>query len=437
MKNALLVLFVLLFISSCPLFDLEDNQNKKSNEPIYTPKIIWQTEIYYRSSWGYPFEEGGYGYYPEELQCSNDYYYCRLIKIDLSNGEIIWRTEDVLDLGGIPQVQKIGNHIYLPLQSKDIIMVYDDVNGSLVATVSIKSEPQSGLHGPFIHTAVFNNYIFWGNRDSNREYHGLLRFDTSFIDFTKAPETVQVIEPELVWQSHEQNNINTNIVVNDGIVYFLTSRHWFTGGTVKYSYLVSMDAETGSVLWVRNRDFGWGNRENSLLLKDDRLYVLDRNPSCYNVHTGEPFFEKKDDVYEYTDVSSGLKGIFWYENKLYYTTGMHSDTVRMEPTADPKRVKNIICIDGNTGNLVWGDLVPNGATIYTFPLVNNGKAYVVTDEGLRVYNAYTGALIGVDRTVNNLGRDHNLLYNNMVIYPNRVVMSEYPRKSILTAIKAD
>jgi len=434
MKNTLLLLLVLLLTSSCPLFDLEDNQNKKSNEPDYIPNIVWQTEVYYTGGLSYPFEAEGYGYYPEEIR-SSGVRYCRLLKIDLNSGEIIWRTEDVQN-NCIAQVQKIDDYIYLPLNEKDIITVYNDLDGSLAATISLKSETCNYHVEPYRHTAVYKDYIFWGNSwKSNSEPNGLMRFDTNQIDFNKDPEVVQLIEPELVWKINEQSMVYTNIVVNNGIVYFLTSRHNFESGTVKVSYLVSLDAETGEELWVTERDFDRGDIEYSLLLKDDRLFVIDLHPSCYNINTGKSIFEKKDTIY--TMASPFLKGIFFYDNKLYYTTQMYSETILMSPELDPKLIKNIICIDGDTGNLVWGDLVPKGGTLFTFPLVNNGKAYVVTDEGLRVYNAYTGTLIGVDKTVKNLGWDHNLLYNNMVIYPNFVVMSEYPRKSILTAIKAD
>jgi len=430
-KNTLLVLLTLLFISSCPLFI-----GGGGGEPVYNPDIVWKTEVYCYGTWSNPFEVGGYGYYPEEFRRSDAIRYCSLVKIDLSDGEIIWRTEDVRN-NNAAQAQKIGDYLYFPLEGKDIIMVYNDVDGSLAATISLKPASIRYPVGPYINTAVYNNYIFWGNLyKSNDTPHGLMRFDTTLIDFTKDPEDVQLIEAKLIWEIKEQADIHTNIIVNNGKVYFLTTRHDFPSGWVKKSYLVSLDAETGSVVWVTDREFGWGDRENSLLLKDDKLYVIDKDPSCYNVNTGEPIFER-DNVDEYNGAGFGLKGIFWYDNKLFYTTGMHSHTHLMDSTADPKLVKNIICIDGNTGNTVWGDLVPNGATIYTFPLVNKGKAYVVTDEGLRVYNANDGTLIGVDKTVLNLGRDHNLLYNNMVIYLNYIEMSEYPYKSILTAIKAD
>lgn len=264
MKNPLLILmlFVSLFNSSCPLFDREDIKDYKSKEPVYTPKKVWETEVYFNSFRFEPFEAEGYGYYSEQFRSYGVIYY-RLLKINLNNGEIIWRTKDV-QTESISQAQKVGDNIYLPLHGKDIIMVYDDFDGSLAATASLKPETCSYKVEPIMQTAVYDKYIFWGNLGNNENY-GLMRFDTSLIDLNKDPDDVQLIEPELIWQRNERSAVWTNIVVsNDGIVYFLTIRDTVKSGTVKDSYLVSLDAETKSPKWSITRNFGWGDRQNSL-----------------------------------------------------------------------------------------------------------------------------------------------------------------------------
>jgi len=426
--------FFLIPVLFCSCFNL--TQDEKDDEPVYTPEIIWKTKVNYYVSWANPFESEGYGYYPEESTFFSTAtpYYARLVKIDLNNGEIVWRTKDV-PARIANQAQKIGEYIYFPLDDQDIIMVYNDNDGSLAATVSLNSGTPSmyNCNGPRIdHTAVWGRYIFWGNENSKPWNHqGLMRFDTSRIDFAINAAEAQLIEPDLVWGINWQAVLSTNIVIKDGLVYFLTSRHNFeTEGAVRISYLVALDAERGSEVWKTPRDFGWSDRVNSLVVDGDRLYVIDSTPCCYNRITGEAIFEKKE--YEYTDVGPQSKGISFYNNKLYYTNQMTERTHLMDSTADPKLVKNIVCIDGDTGNLVWGDLVPGGYSIATFPLVNKGKAYVVTDRGLRVYDAETGKLLGVDKTVENNGRNHNLLYKDLVIYPDR--KGSY---TMLTAIRAE
>jgi len=427
------ILFVLFLFSSCNWFGGGGNTDE---EPDYTPSVDWKTKVDNISRWSYPFISEGFGYYPEYIQRDRKYY-SRLLKINLNNGKIVWRTDDV-QVEYTAQTQKIGNYLYYPLPHEDIILVYNDNNGTLAATVSLNplESSSSRYMGPSKHTVIWNNYIFWGNRDFQSFNQGLMRFNTSLIDFSKDANEVQLIEPECVWHLNMQSSIATNIIVNNGIVYFLTTRHNFNSGTVKISYLVALNAETKYELWIRERNFGEGNIENSLILNGNRLYVIDTTPSCYNIHSGEPIFEVKEAVFNYLHVGSMLKGISWHDNKLFYTTQNASADLSF-PEIDTTRVKNIICIDGNNGNLVWGDLFSTNKSNFTFPLVYNGKAYVVTDVGLRVYDAQKGELIGVNKDIKNAGNNHNLLYNNMVIFPNRVGDEEIPPYSILTAIKAD
>jgi len=433
-KAIFLSIVITLLLSSCFIFELFTETNEE--ESNYELNIAWQTKTYYQRSWSYPIISDGFAYYVEEV-LKNNSDYCRLIKINLDTGELIWRTKDV-NVQYTDQIQKIGDYIYCSLCDREIILVFNDNDGTLAATVSLKDDVTSSKVGPYFkHTAVYNNYIFWGNVNSPKwEYQGLMRFDTNLINFSVDPNEKQNIKPELVWQTTQQNAIWTNILVNNGVVYFLTPRHDFDAGTgtVKISYLIAMDAETKEIIWQRERDFGWGDRENSLLINSDRLYVIDRNISCYNINTGEPYYEKNDK--EYIDAGSDLKGLFFYNNKIYYTT-QKTKATSTSPGVDPNRVKNVICIDADTGNLVWGDFIKTIYNIFTFPLVDNGKAYVVTYEGLYIYNAETGKLLGVNKTIKNRSNNHNLLYNNMVIFPNRIGDNANPPYSMLTAIRTN
>jgi hypothetical protein len=44
-----------------------------------------------------------------------------------------------------------------------------------------------------------------------------------------------------------------------------------------------------------------------------------------------------------------------------------------------------------------------------------------------------GALVGVDRSVSNGGDNHNLLYNDMVIYPDRAGGESYAMHTVIRA----
>ena len=131
-----------------------------------------------------------------------------------------------------------------------------------------------------------------------------------------------------------------------------------------------------------------------------------------------------------------LKGITFHNNKLYYTTGLTDLVYTTHPGI--KYVYNIFCVDAATGKMAWGALNPRtkqggGQSLGTFPVVYGDRAYIVTDSGLRVYNASTGALIGVDYSVyNSLGDSYNFLYNNYYVYHH-----QNPASYTLTAIKVD
>jgi outer membrane protein assembly factor BamB len=315
--------------------------------------------------------------------------------------------------------------------------VYDDNNGALAATVKLGGNDTEAQNNEvhYKNTAAWGPYLFWGCLGK-----GVMRFNTGLIDFTVPPGTEQVILPELAWSDAEKNIPFTNMIAEDGVIYFLTLNRGYHNRT-NHAHLVALDAETKTAKWKKSLAHIDGSRDTSLVLNGERLYVIDFAPSCYNKATGAPVFETDlEDVRAgtqvFTDAGPYLRGITVYNDKLYYTGGMHSLTSSMDPEADPARIKNITCIDSDTGFPVWGDLVPGGLSIFTNVLVQSGKAYVQTDKGLRVYNAATGALIGVDKSVKSFGNYHNLLYNGMVIYPNKESFP-YGPYTILTAIKAE
>jgi outer membrane protein assembly factor BamB len=126
------------------------------------------------------------------------------------------------------------------------------------------------------------------------------------------------------------------------------------------------------------------------------------------------------------------KGVTLYKGRLYYCTSMPgSGFSAAQYPLDLS--KNIVCIDAKTGGYLWGDLIPGG-TIKTFPVVSQGKAYVVTHNRLRIYNAYTGELLWEDETVKNTGAGLNYADEKMFVYMNQ---GTKPYWSTLIAISTD
>ncbi|GHU54643.1 hypothetical protein FACS189442_1190 [Spirochaetia bacterium] len=410
---SLLACFTLIFTSCPPYYN---NNNTGDKEPPYNKNIVWSFEIESRGNWAENFYHDGYAYIQESSNYMGSYApktFWRLLKVRLDDGQVMWKTLD-MEFSTVDNFIVHNNYVYVP--HGGYLYVYNDNDGALAATVFVGGQGKD----MYSHYMIgCNSYIFWGNinRDSPGTT-GLIRFDTRDIDFSQPDSTLQTIDPDLVWVSPDDKAIRTNFVEENGTVYFLTANRDYNIRPGD-GCLVAIDAETLFVKWRKDLSHTDGFRQNSLVLNGDYLHVIDMAPSCYNKNTGAVVYENEfvDMTIEYKislEASPYLTGITLHDNKLYYTTGMHRSTYQ---AGIPKElIKNIICMEPVTGNYVWGDLVPDGGTIRTFPVVVNGKAVIATDNGLRVYDAKTGKLLGVDKTIKNRGEDANYGYNNLFIF---------------------
>jgi outer membrane protein assembly factor BamB len=102
-------------------------------------------------------------------------------------------------------------------------------------------------------------------------------------------------------------------------------------------------------------------------------------------------------------------GFVLYNNRFYYTNSA-TKTSKNEPDW-----KNTFCVDAQTGNMVWGSIAPWSESLGTNPIVKDGRVYVSQGIGLRVYDAGTGKLVGVDTSICGHGLGANALYNNYMI----------------------
>jgi outer membrane protein assembly factor BamB len=443
-----LVLFGLAILTTtCNLFLWARIPNTPSNingpetlpEPVFTPEILWETEIESAGTFSDPLYTDGYVYIQEtSLPSENDF--SRLLKIRLSDGEIVWKTAD-LPVRSTGNVIKHGQYLYIPVFGR--LYVYSDSDGELLATIRFdENVADARKKGLWYQASIMSGpYLLWGNLNTDdRSQMGLMRLDTRHIDFSRPCDEEQVIVPGLVWSMPEGAPIWTQMVEEAGIVYLLTSNRDYVFGS-GVGYLAAIEAATCRVIWQREMPHTRGDRTYSLAINGDKLHVLDMAPSCYNKNTGAALYENdlrtqimnKDYCLA---ASYFLRGITVYNNRLYYCTGMHSNTASQEPGLLPEMVKNVICLDADTGALVWGDLVPKSVTFETFPVISEGKAYVVTNNGLRVYDADTGTLLGVDYTVESAGAEVNWADDTMFVYLNEDA-DPTRNRSRLTAIRTN
>ena len=445
-KTTWLILFfytlVICILTSCPLSlgsgSGNGKQNPQFNEPKYEKKMVWSRDTQGGAVWGDPLIEGNTCYFPASSVKDGTKWGSKLSKIDLNTGQAIWET-GLIPARYIESPVKIGNKIYVPLNLSGIMLAFSDVDGSHAATVQFgATEILAGDNGPRNkHTVVYGNSLIWGNlRTLHPENpYGIMRFDVSLIDFSKSPQEVQYIEPVLIWSNDRGDGIYANPVVDNGILYFVTMDHRVWGDPTWTSLLIALNIETKAVVWQREAPHMGGDKSFSLIINGERLYAVDNGPSCYNKYTGEPYYEKgwpSDPINEpFLFAETYGRGITLHNNRLYYTNGITPLAANEYPGM--KHFENILCVDGNTGNMIWGAVNPDSSSLATYPAVHNGKAYIVTDRGLRVYNADNGKLIGVDNSVRNgFPSDHGYINGNKYIF-----VHEGKETMLFTAIKAE
>jgi outer membrane protein assembly factor BamB len=418
----------------------EDEETETGNHEVTfnaPPGVLWELKInafsnesFYADGYAYVME---YNWPPVGPGL-------REVKIRLSDGAVMWRTEIIASGISANNIVKHDGHIYFP--SGNTINVFSDEDGRHEATVhvSVADGKEWKAAHYWQYSAISGPYMFWGNTlnpNDNLDWDdtGLVRFDTRKIDYAKSAEELQDIPVEVVWTKQGQfRPISSQMLAENGIVYFLTH----TGsGNVRQGkgkcYLVALEAETGKVVWERILTHTVG-LDHALAINGNYLHVVDWSPNCYNKHTGEtvyetpwldPYTEKEKIVLE----ASGSKGITVYDDKLYYCTGMfYADPYPRELT------KNVVCIDAMSGEYIWGDMIPGqGSLLETVLLVSRGKAYIATDDGLRVYNAYTGKQLWYDASVCGSGTSVDYADENMFVYISGKTISTLT----LTAIRTD
>jgi outer membrane protein assembly factor BamB len=308
----------------------------------------------------------------------------------------MWESEWVQGYGDDRNPQKIGNHVYQQFES-GYVLVLNDSDGTRAATIRMgETEDEADSYAAWMndHFAALDRYLYWGNRAHLLEIEqGLMRLDTTTIDFNTDPYTVQVIIPELAWSKSWETEVDT-IISENGIIYFLTSS--FVDNT-HTPLLAALDAETAQVIWERTIPFN-----NSLFINGDKLFVAESSLSCHNKFTGEVLYEVP--VLDSLPYSWRITA---HDNFLYGNDNTDS----------------IVCIDSNTGKKAWSRSIYTHHDDYSeqheynsYPQVYGEKLYMASDTGLRVYKAVNGNFIGVDDSfVKETEIWYTLMYNDILV----------------------
>ncbi len=459
---------ILFFMCSCESWltgttgdSSTKKEESKKEEPTYVQDKIWvlDTNSYYNSWFNRQYDKYFYILeYADEDKSKNVYFYS---KIDLSNGERVWSTpvfnESMLCYPVIGEVNGKKYMVVLGCSNENgnkirKLLMFSDATGDLSASIQYYDYDVPENKQEYIincNIMCVGNSLYWPTSptyyrgmdlktETNLIRPGIAKLDLSEIDFSKPADELQYVQPTMVWTNKENYGaILVYPVVKNGVIYFITRSREITPWTefdctIRGAY----DTKTDCVLWEKKSEKHDGEGFNNMLIVGDRLYIMGRAQGCYNLSDGSIVWEQRQTVEEMhsevgIDASLYSLGITYFGGKIYFTNTGGCRSSEMTGI-DNDLIKNIQCIDASDGKYLWGDLPDGSGSLCTRPIVIDNQCFVMGWDNLRIYNATTGELIGVDNSVKSIGQELNAEYDGMFIYFDT---DESTLTSKLTAIK--
>ena len=420
MKKYSLFILSALLLTACSSCNLLFNNNKqKDPEPLYTPNYAWQLKLDGTQIGSQMYIQQQFLYLVERIHREDAD--IQLVKIDMETGRYVWKADQISDgeEWRSSNVVKACNKLYF-MRKNGIIYCYSDVDGTLLARIQVGTTEQEALHNTYrLETIVTDGTaLYWGSAGDPNAH--LLKLDLNTIDYTQNG-AIQIRIPHSLYTKADwrQCIFWAAPIIDDNVLYFNTYNRDYPDG---YSTLVAIDLQSETVKWEKKLHGVAGTTLNTLLVRDDILYVINSSLLRINKHTGDILtrYDSEENSMEHpaTTPSPSLCGIWYDDGRLYYTTICSSDA-HSQTGIPEKFIYSLVCIDAKTLKFLWG-FHPVSGTSSTYPVVKDGKAYIVTHiDGLRVFDAKTGKLLGVDKSIIAWGDEANVLYKDYYIFFNK------------------
>ena len=415
-----------LLLTACSSCDLLFNSNKqKDTEPVYTPNYAWKLELDGMQIHSQAYTEDNYLYLLQNIEREKEDG-VQLIKIDMETGVYVWKADQIFDghQWYSSNIVKADDKLYF-MRKNGIIYCYSDVDGTRLARIQVGTTEQEALHNTYrLETIVTDGTaLYWGSAgDLGSISAHLLKLDLDTIDYTQNG-AIQIRVPRSLYTKADwrQCTFWSAPIIDGNILFFNTFNIKHPDG---YSSLVAIDLQSETVKWEKELHGLQGRVNNDLIIKDNILYMLDVTALLrVDKHTGEVltrYDDEKDPPYTQPLMipTVSLCGIWYDDGRLYYTTVGSTETA-LQTGMSKDLVYSLVCIDAKTLKFLWG-FHPVSGTSSTYPVVKDGKAYIVTHiDGLRVFDAKTGKLLGVDKSIIAWGDEANVLYKDYFIFFNK------------------
>ena len=426
MKKYSLFILSALLLTACSSCDLLFNNNKQKDdgkEPTYSPNYAWQLKLDGTQIGSQMYIQQQFLYLVERIHREDAD--IQLVKIDMETGVYVWKADQISDgeQWRSSNVVKVGNKLYFMRPNKGLIYCYAENNGKLLAQIQIGTTETEAIYNRCsLETIVTDGTaLYWGSAGEPGSISAhLLKLDLDTIDYTQNG-AIQIRVPRSLYTKADwrQCIFWAAPIIDNGVLYFNTLNRDYPDG---YSTLVAIDLQSETVKWEKQLYGVAGTTLNTLLVRDDILYVINSSLLRVNKHTGDILtrYDSEENSTEHpaTTPSPSLCGIWYDDGRLYYTTICSSDA-HSQTGIPEKFIYSLVCIDAKTLKFLWG-FHPVSGTSSTYPVVKDGKAYIVTHiDGLRVFDAKTGKLLGVDKSIIAWGDEANVLYKDYFIFFNK------------------
>lgn len=418
------ILMIVFSFSCCNKHDPVSTIDSTEKEIVL--ERVWELEVEKYSD--DPFVYGDYAVLIEGKKYVDENKYFYLSKIDLLDGTKIWETEKYYCFPGSEnkivngRPVKCGSYIFVIVPAGDDdfadLLIFNESDGSFFQKISDLDIKGSATLIPYK-----EKYLFWQSWDWENDISNPAT-DCSVIHKFNI-EKMQ--EEKFVSKIH--GNILSDLYIDEssggGVLYYETmgGYDFDYGGGYPYPKINpevgAYDCETGNLIWTHKIENSvWPGMQESLLINDNNLYVMDYGLVCLDKRNGKVKYENLMETIDFTNAYNGdvFRGespyMFFYDNKIFCTNG---SSWSGEAWRD-KYYKNIQCLNANNGKLIWGDLPYDSCSLGGRPAVINNRLFVATYyQGVRVYNPKNGTLLGVDPTILNGGEGKNPVYKDLFL----------------------
>ena len=428
MKKYSLFILSALLLTACSSCDLLFNSNKQKDterEPSYTPNYAWQLKLDGMQIHSQAYTADNYLYLLQNIEREKEDG-VQLIKIDMETGAYVWKADQIFDghQWYSSNIVKADNKLYF-MRKNGIIYCCSDIDGTRLARIQVGTTEQDALHNRCKLEKIVTDgaALYWGSAgDPGSISAHLLKLDLDTIDYTQNG-AIQIRVPRSLYTKADwrQCTFWSAPIIDGNILFFNTFNIKHPDG---YSTLVAIDLQSEKAKWEKELHGLQGRVNNDLIIKDNILYMLDVTALLrLDKHTGEVltrYDDEKDPPYTQPLMipTVSLCGIWYDDGRLYYTTVGSTETAS-QTGMSKDLVYSLVCIDAKTLKFLWG-FHPVSGTSSTYPVVKDGKAYIVTHiDGLRVFDAKTGKLLGVDKSIIAWGNEANVLYKDYFIFFNK------------------